>query len=643
MAEDTDSGGFAANFIEKLKGIDRKQLFFLLLIFLLAFGVRGHLIKYEYFFGFDSYWHARMVPYLIEDGTEPLKDPLAYYQIEEGANIGSPSPVFWFMSAFAYKVFTLGSPYDKDTWIVFVKFLPALFGALICMALFFFMKEAFNEKAGYAAAMFAAIVPSFVYRTMASFFEEDSLGFLWLIVGFYFLVKAVKSPKLEPENIKNAVLAGIFFGILNWTWGMNLMAPLVVGAFAFWTAALMWFRGEDKKKIIALGAMVVISLGMYTAISFPHDGGTWFTSMTEYVKNYIPITPDNIERAQSKGTGVLQQTIGEENLGHPYWGIKYNALIIFPILALFLIPYKILRDRKDRTSLIVLFWVMLALYMAFNKLKFTYVLGLPIAASAGVIYSEVMFFLKGRPPLEKKTLGIALAFMMLLGVGAGTFFVTQKFPQIEESDSWKDALKWARDTLPEDAKFFNWWDEGHWITFIAERGVIEDNRNYDFMADVNAAQFVISEDPDEAYHIVKAYGSSHVIMSSDLLTKQGSMGLYAYNTTDFSDPRLGRFFGVVMKCGKTSQNGINYYICGNNQFPEAQFDSIPSQWTANPNHLQDDRIPMFIYRNREKTSLFMFNAAANNTVLARLWFNDPSVGKFGEVYSNSVVKIFKVL
>ena len=80
--------GIVSDISKKVKQVDRKQLFLLFLIFVLAFGVRGHLLKYDYMFGFDSYYHARMAGELLETGIVPEVDPSAYYFVEGG--VGPP-------------------------------------------------------------------------------------------------------------------------------------------------------------------------------------------------------------------------------------------------------------------------------------------------------------------------------------------------------------------------------------------------------------------------------------------------------------------------------------------------------------------------------------------------------------------------
>ena len=656
--QETETKSVLENLKEMIVNMDRKQLLVILFIFLLGFGVRAHLMKYELLFGFDSYFHARAVGMVIENGFLVENDPLAYPHWEggEGGPMHNISPVFWMVTAAIYKVFTFGAAYDKEVWIIFVKLLPAIFGGLIAVALYFMMKEMYGRKAGYVAAFFAALVPSFVYRTMSGFFEEDAIGFLWMILGFYFFVKAIKQPALSRESIKNIIISSIFFGIFAWTWEMFLMVPMIIIAYFIFTMIIMWISGAETKQLKSFAALVILSFVIFGGIATVKDNGLWVERMGTYVAQYLPVTEENIERAQSKGPGILAQTVGEENLGVTFWGVKYNALVFFAYLAIILIFYKMFRtmvkkENKDWVSLILLFWVIIAMYMAWSKLKFTYVFGLPIAASAGFVFSEVLNFVKERTDLEKKTIMIAMAFMLLVGVGAGTWFVTEKYPNIEMNNGWKPAMKWMNENTPEDAIFFNWWDEGHWITFVAERIVIEDNRNLSWEADQDTARFILSEDENTAHSLTQIYNADYVILSEDMLSKLHSFGIYAYKTLDFSDPRIIKYLIPQGKppqqipCSRSvdSLNGAVRYQCGNQGWSEQEMNSIPAQWQSSTNILIQERYPFFLYRSEDNTRIYLLNSAENGTTLARLWFSDPGITLFDEVYSHpGGVKIFKV-
>ncbi|MBS3059848.1 MAG: hypothetical protein J4224_05505, partial [Candidatus Diapherotrites archaeon] len=96
-----------------LERIDKKELFFVLLIFLLAFGVRGHLMRYDLPFGFDPYFHARVAGYVAETFTIPQYDWLGYYQLEN-PDMPKTGAFFWFFTAILYKIFTLGAAFNKE-------------------------------------------------------------------------------------------------------------------------------------------------------------------------------------------------------------------------------------------------------------------------------------------------------------------------------------------------------------------------------------------------------------------------------------------------------------------------------------------------------------------------------------------------
>ncbi|MFH1225500.1 MAG: STT3 domain-containing protein [Candidatus Diapherotrites archaeon] len=641
MGED----GILGRIKSALKKTGKRELFLVFLIFLLGLSIRGHLMRYDLMFEFDSYYHARMASYVIQDFSIPTHDPLAYYQID-GGPMPKTGAFFWAFTAIIYKVFTLGAAYNKELWISFVKLLPALFGALTALAMYFLGKNMYGRRAGAAMGIFAAVVPAFVYRTMAGFFEDDCLGFLWLIIGFVFFVRAIKGMEFNRESIINAAIAAFFFGLMAWTWEMFLLIPLVLVGYFGITITILWFRNAGKEKIISFVKIFAIAFLLFSAFAIAVQGTGWIDRAFDYVRNYIPVTAQNIDRAQSKGSDVLAQTVGEENLGLQFFGTKYNALIIFPLLAFLLIPWKLYRDKKEHLSIIIFVWAAITLYMAASKLKFTYTLGLPIAACGGFVFNEIMIFLGGRTQFEKMAVAAALGFMLLLGIGSATYFMTQNPPNIEIMTGWKDTLYWMQKNTPEGSKFLNWWDEGHWITFIGERGASADNRNIDGEANADMAKFVIAEDENTAYSIVSGrYKADYVILSSDLLDKQISLVMYAYDTTNFSDPRFKNYFGVVMPCGKSTDplGGSVTYDCGSNKIPAAEMNALPTQWTDKPRPIAKD-MAGFIYREEDNSIIFILNEATNNTFIAKLWANDPTIRHFKEVYTNSgQVKIFKVV
>ncbi|MCR4368736.1 MAG: glycosyltransferase family 39 protein [archaeon] len=534
----------------------KKELFFIFLIFLLAFGIRGHLMIYDLMFEFDTYFHARLAQYVLETATIPLVDPLAYYQVPGGATLPTSGPFFWVFTAAIFKIFTFWMPFSKAAWITAVKLFPAIFGALISVAMYFLGKEMYGKKAGATMAIFAAVVPAFVYRTMAGQFEEDSLGFLWLVVGLYFFVKAVKNAEFNKDTITNSLIAALMFSLMAWTWQMFIIIPIILVAWFFSTIALMWFRKESREKMLNIAKNFAIAFAVFSVLATVLTGAGWIGSATGYVSSYLPVTAQNVDRINTQGgddTSVYSVTVGEEQFGFQFWGNKYSALIVFPFAALLIfIPYRFFRKRNDYITFIAFYWILVAMFMAYIRLKFTYVFGLPIALAAGITVHELFAWTGERPGFEKKAIAFAMGFMVLVGIAAGTFFVSQNVPNIEQNNGWKEALYWMNENTPEDSKFFNWWDEGHWITFIGERAVTTDNRNYELEYNADVARFMLAGTSQEALGILEKYDPDYVIMSDDLLGKMNSLGLYAYKTANRSDPRVTQFTSLAADCFRAS-------------------------------------------------------------------------------------------
>ncbi|MDO8634602.1 MAG: STT3 domain-containing protein [archaeon] len=629
--------------VGRIKSMNKKEAFIVFLIFLFAFGIRGHLMIYELFFEFDTYFHARMAEYVIQNTALPAYEWMAYYQLDK-PTLPAQGAFFWIFTALIYKVFTLGAVYNKELWIGFVKILPALFGALTVVAMYFLGKEMYDRKTGIIMAFFSAVVPAFVYRTMAGQFEEDSLGFLWMVIGFVLLVKALKPQEFNKKTIGIALLSAFFFGLMAWTWQMFLLIPLITLSYAGTMVVWMWFKNEPKEKIFAFVKIIAVTFFVFSVLATVFTGPVWITKTVGTLVQYTPITTENIDRFTQKGSGVLATTVGEENLGFPFWFEKYNALVIFPIIGLFLLPFRALR-RNDRFALMLFFWTVITLFMSFHKLKFTFTLGLPLAACGGVLFNELCLFLNGRSPFEKKIAMVSFSLFVLVGAAAASIFMVTKVPTIEDDSGWKETLYWLRDNTPEGSKIFNWWDNGHWISFIGERRPLIDNRNGDFQGSSDYARFFLTDSTEEAVGIVKKYGPDFVVISNSLIDSAGSLGFYAYEITNFSDPRITKFSAAVFKCGAgfDSQAQQKVFTCGPNTLTEGQINTLPTAWVSQPNQLIEQKIPAYVYTTPSKEFLIIANDASNKSFGFRLLLNDPAIQGFEEVFSARTLKVFRVI
>lgn len=756
--------GIKNGFKRFIKKIASKNFFLLLIVFLLAFAVRAHLMqeKYELFFEFDSYFHARQTEYVIKHNSLPLeyKDPNAYYQLGL-AVLPQIGPFFWFTNAFFYKYFsfpiiafckaTIGNSlftnnytkfldvfgcnsqlsslkemplsipanYNQELLVWWIKFLPAFYGALISIGMFFLFKLVFGRKIGFAVglatAFMASLVPAFVYRTMAGFYEPSSWGFVFMVYGLYFLFKAIKNPEISRQNLLNAFIGGIILGLFAFAWGFFIVNVIILLAYLPFGLFLVYTR-LGKQKLIAFIANFGLTFLVMSIIASLSDSGRWINLVIHAIIDDVPLTdfvflsgiiflvfvsgfilfliysaakknpelkekylrlaptialyffvlvlaflildPTGFATKKFQATGVLGSTIGEESKGSNAFGEKYNIMIFLPVLALLLLPYRILKKEKEHLSVFFFFWVMVTLVMAWYKLKFTYLFGLPIAVSIGIVLAEFFerYGVNGRQ-IETRVFALGIGFLLLSAIGAGTMFVTKNVPTIEQQPQWKTAAKWIKENTPKNAKLFNWWSQGHWLAFLTERKVFIDNRNYSFKSNQDFATFVSTNDLNKALSIIWRTKPDYLVLDNSLLNLN-SMLVYARGTVnlDPSKPSLRPYFFTLPVPG-TNQlrftNGFYRISCQGGQtvscqglsFPIDKYNSLPLTWTSMPNITLDNDDLGVVYKtgNKDNPSILLLSVGVNRAMITRLLLGDPEMLKYFEpVYNKQGIMIYKV-
>lgn len=632
------------------------------LIFVLGLGIRAHILKYDYMFEFDPYWHLRATGYVVQ-GNLPDNDPLGFYQ-QGGTSYTSWPHFLWYFVAGIYKITTFGAGYNKFLLMEYGRWLPAIFGALISVVMFFLGKEMYNKRTGVAMGIMAATVPAFVYRTMGGFFEEDSLGFLWLVFGFLFFVLAIKHRNEKFSWITYSVVGAIFFGLMAITWEMFLLIPLVLIAYFGTMLGYMAIKKIPKKEIINFTKVFALCFILFSVFATVAHGTEWINNTTEYVTRYIPLSQDNIDRINKENVDagdVIGATVGEENTGKQFFLEKYSLLVVIPFLALLVIPLYLLfgkykNKEQEETEkkhkhhnidffvLIIFFWILITGFMAWTKLKFTYTLGLPIAAGFGFLFFIATEKIQHKSLAYKRTLTIISAIFLIGAIAAGSFFVMSKIPPIDESKDWQNAMFWVKDNTSEDSKIFNWWDYGHWIAYFSERKVSTDNTNASGEATSDFGMFMISEDINSSKEILKKYDADYLMVETSYVTRMSSFAIYGYWTTNFQDPKITKYYGFSLPCSKktTPLTGAVSYNCQGNILTEENMLKIKTDYHTTPDELMQNT-PVYVYRAKDNSQIYLLNAAINKTTFARVVFEDKTLEPFLELaYYSGDTRVYKV-
>jgi len=201
---------------------------FLLILFLnsyyaidteIAINPEGEGFDKFYYSGPDPYYNVRLVEETYETGRYPFyseDDPLLNYPLGRS---GARAPLFNMMSIGFSRLLT---PFmnEIDAIGYSMQFIPALFGALIIIPVYFIGKEIFNKKAGLIGALFVALIPIHLgsgHGSAFSLFDHDSFNLLLYFITFYFLIKSIKE-KNSVKSVLYAVLGGVPLAALSMTW-----------------------------------------------------------------------------------------------------------------------------------------------------------------------------------------------------------------------------------------------------------------------------------------------------------------------------------------------------------------------------------------------------------------------------------------
>ncbi|MEM2173378.1 MAG: STT3 domain-containing protein, partial [Candidatus Pacearchaeota archaeon] len=141
---------------------------------------------------------------------------------------------------------------------------PVIFFSLTLIVFFLFVRQVFksittkNKASTIAliATAFYAVIPEMLHRTTAGIPEIESLGMLWFWSAFLFFTLAWQSFKLKKQ-IAYSILAGIFTGLMIYTWGGF---RYIFMTFSLATFLLFLFQKDRKKNLVIFASWLIPAL-----------------------------------------------------------------------------------------------------------------------------------------------------------------------------------------------------------------------------------------------------------------------------------------------------------------------------------------------------------------------------------------------
>jgi len=674
--------------VEKKKVIklNKNQILIVIGIFLLAFALRIHMIQYNHFFEYDAYFEARMTWDLVTQGFLNNPDILAYYQL--GGAPQTFTNFYWIINATIYNIFLM--PFyglDKFMFTKLTQILPAFWGAFIAITAYFLGKAATDdERVGVAMGFAAAVTPAFIYRSFVGAQPSNSFGFLPFILGMYFMIVAFKEEKISTRSIIAAVLTGIMFIIMVFSWNMFPLVAMVMIPGALY---VIWHKIVNNESAQNAVVVSVISLGMFVGASFIKGtdvfavagsyagiSGNVFIAIIgitigiialfyiylNIMKKTIPIqskflmglvflallviplvlfnTVGDITDRNTVGS-----LVGEESIGNMFFLSKFNFFALLPFLALLILPICMINKSRLKENWPMIFFALtlfVTLIMAWYKLKFSFALGFGMIFAVGIVSFCILHgidYLKQLQPKEQRFINIVCALILLMYVFAGANFILDYTPQVDREPELIAMIEWMK-TTPEDSKFFNEWGLGHILTYETERAVSADNRNHSQLANALFGEFNVTSDVERGYDIIRnEIGADYVILSKDNARSFGGYEFYINNVVDY---RLTEKYNVgqLNDIPCAAQPGI--IICNGQQMTTEDFMQIPSIHNNNVTAFASDNTPVYYYRFHY--NVIVLNQPVNSSNFAKIFFQAEELNdKYELVFDSVKYRVFKVV
>lgn len=212
---------------------------------------------------FDPWMQYRLAEHMLNYGIFSFfdwYDTLSWYPYGrwyvKSAYPGTPMTAVIFYYFFRY---VLGL---NVTLLTVAYFIPAIFGVFTTFLSYFLGKEIGGSRTGLLSALFIAIVPGYLQRTVVGFFDNEAPGIFFMLLTFYFFIKALKY-----GSITSAVLAGFSLGALAATWGASVYAMNLIPLTAF---VLIILKRYSRRLLIAY--IPTMGIGLFIAITVPRIG-----------------------------------------------------------------------------------------------------------------------------------------------------------------------------------------------------------------------------------------------------------------------------------------------------------------------------------------------------------------------------------
>ncbi len=237
--------------------------------------------------GSDSYYHKRVIDYVVDTGHHLVEEPLLAYPFGSQAS-GRPPMFDWSVAVSGMALAPLFPDVDTSVWYSFI-FSTALWGALTVFPLYFLTKGAFGRKAAMLAAFLLAVMPAHIQRSPLTNGDHDAYVLFFVVTTFFFFMRALGTLQerkwvrnwFKPKDITKGLseffrsnrepvlysfMAAISLTAIALAWKGFGYVVVILLLYFFFQILLNKFRGADSTGILVCFAVTV---GVALILSMP--------------------------------------------------------------------------------------------------------------------------------------------------------------------------------------------------------------------------------------------------------------------------------------------------------------------------------------------------------------------------------------
>jgi dolichyl-diphosphooligosaccharide--protein glycosyltransferase len=224
---------------------------------------------------FDPYFQFQSTEKILKDGylkwlTWTTGEAKRWYPLNVSVGQGAYPGLHLTAAALYGTLSTLGVPISLYDFCVMF---PAIFGALACLALFFFANDVGGKTVGLFSAFFLALNASHISRTSAGFFDDETVGIGAILLFSFLFLRALDEKRPQKHSLAYAVTAGLVLGYLTASWGAALYPIAMTSLFVL---VLVILRRYTRR--LFLSYSLTFGLGLFLAINVPKNSPSYLTT-----------------------------------------------------------------------------------------------------------------------------------------------------------------------------------------------------------------------------------------------------------------------------------------------------------------------------------------------------------------------------